>query len=516
VAGNRDVEPVAAIIAVVLTRRVTWVIGLLALVSAARLLPVARAAAPYNPSDPTQAAEYQRALDLGVKAYVYGYPLLDTNRVFLTSTSVNVPDGAGGGPVNQFSHFRRLTNPSDKTVVAPNHDTLYSMAWLNLRPQPIVVHMPVVRGRFAVFELVDPYTENFANIGHVGLPAGNYAVVPPGWHGRLPRGVKKLQSPYTRVWIIGRTYIKGPADTPNVVRIQNTYSLTPLNRWGTHYRPKRAIHPKRRTKRYTIPGTAAGQNPLAFFDALGDQLKQFRPPAADRPLLRQLATVGIGPGLHPISNAGLDAATRQGLHDAVAAGYKQVTADLQTSFLTIAPKHNGWLVSRTGRYGTDYETRALVDRIGLGAPVSSLAIYPFTVTDTNLHPLTGSQRYVAHFPAKDLPFPVRAFWSMTMYDPSGFFVPNKAHVYLINNRTRLYYNSDGSLDIYIQPTAPHNKIQRLAWLPSPGANKSFRLIMRLYEPVNVSGIISGSSWQPPTVLPCLPSGKTSAGTACAS
>ena len=497
------------------TRRLVWAVGLLALLAAARALPETSAAAAYDPNDPAQAAEYQRALDLGVQAYVYGYPLLDTNRVFLTSTSVNVPNGAGAGPVNQFSHIRRLANPSDKTVVAPNHDTLYSMAWLDLRSQRIVVHMPVVRRRFVVFELVDPYTENFANIGSVGRPPGNYAVTPPGWQGRLPKGVRRIRSAYTRVWIIGRTYIRNAADTPNVVRIQNQYSLTPLNKWGTNSRPPRPKHTHTKPKKHTVPGPAPGPNPLAFFDSLGDQLKQFPPPARDRPLLRQLATVGIGPGMDPSTNGSLDAATRQGLHDAIAAGAQQVMADLQKLFLSIAPKHNGWLVARTGTYGTDYSGRAVTDRIGLGAPLSRLAIYPFTITDSNLHPLSGANRYVAHFPASDFPFPARAFWSMTMYDSSGFFVPNEAHIYLVNNRTRLHYNRDGSLDIYIQPNPPRNAIQRRDWLPSP-AGKAFRLIMRLYKPIDVGGIIRGSSWEPPTVLPCLPSGRTSAGTACAS
>ena len=102
-----------------------------------------------------------------------------------------------------------------------------------------------------------------------------------------------------------------------------------------------------------------------------------------------------------------------------------------------------------------------------------------------------------------------------MYDSNGSLVPNGAHVYLINNCTRLHYNRDGSLDIYIQPAAPHNTAERLAWLPSP-AGKPFRLIMRLYQPVDIPGILSGESWQPPTVLPCLPDGRTADGTACAS
>ncbi len=494
--------------------RVAWLAVIAALVMLARAVPLAGATAPYNPGDPAQAAEYQRALALGVQAYVYGYPLLDTNRVFMTSTSVNVPNGAGAGPVNQFSNIRRLTDPSDRTVVAPNHDTLYSIAWLKLEPQPIVVHMPAVK-RFVVFELLDPYTSNFALIGSVGRRPGDYAVVGPRWRGRLPRGVKQIRSPYTRVWIIGRTYIENAADTPNVVRIQNRFSLTPLNRWGRRYRPARPIHVHRQVHRYSVPGTGPGQDPLAFFDALGDQLKTFTPPAADRPLLRQLATVGIGPGLHPSADHSLGAPTIQGLHDAVAAGAKQVTSDLQTSYATVAPRHNGWLVSRTGSYGTDYALRAVVDKIGLGAPTPQLAIYPFTITDKNFRPLTGANRYVAHFAAHDLPFPARAFWSLTMYDSNGFFVPNRAHVYLINNRTPLYYNRDGSLDIYIQPTAPRSANERRAWLPSP-AGKPFRLIMRLYEPVNIAGILSGHSWQPPTVLPCLPDGKTADGTQCAS
>src|SRR5581483_4393954 len=451
---------------------------------------------------------------LGTEAYVYGIPLLDTNRVFLTGTSVNVPNGKGGGPVNQFSHVRRLANPADKTVVAPNHDTLYSMAWLDLTRQPMVMHMPVVHGRFVVFELVDPYTENFANIGSVGYPAGNYAVVPPGWHGRLPRNVKRIHSPYSRVWVIGRTYIKNAADTPNVVRIQNRYSLTPLNKWGTKYTPPRPKHVNLTPTNFAIPGTEAGADPLQFFDALGDQLKRFPPPARDRPLLKQLATVGIGPGRHPSSEPGLDASTRTGLRDALAAGETQVNTDLTAMFATGAAKDNGWLVARTGRYGTDYAGRALVDKVGLGAPVSSLAIYPFTVTDRNLQPLTGAKRYVAHFSTKYLPFPVRSFWSLTMYDSNGFFVPNSAHVYLINNRSSVRYNTDGSLDLYIQPNAPASAEQRRNWLPSP-AGRAFPLIMRLYKPINVAGILAGTSWRPPTVLPCLPDGKTSEGVACA-
>ncbi|HSO99681.1 MAG TPA: DUF1254 domain-containing protein [Solirubrobacteraceae bacterium] len=481
--------------------------------AAAALLLVGLGALPPAAATPGSAA-YQQALRLGPQAYVYGYPLLDTERAFRTSTSTNVPNGSGAGPVNQFSHFRRLANPLDRTVVAPNHDTLYSMAWLDLRRGPVVLQMPVVHNRFTVMELLDPYTENFAAVGSVGHRPGSYAVEGPGWHGRLPRRVHAIRAPYDRVWVIGRTYIRDAADAPNVGRIQNQYRLTPLSAWGTAYRPPRPRHLITRPTAHTVPGTLAGSDPLAFFDALGDELHRFPPPLRDRPLLSRLAAVGIGPGRHP-SRESLSADVRRGLDDALAAGAAEVKADTQRSFLTGAPAHNGWLVSSLGTYGTNYAERAEVDAIGLGAPRAYLAMYPFTITDRDLHPLTGADRYVAHVDRRYLPFPARAFWSLTLYDAHGYLVRGAAHVYLINDRSPTVRNPDGSLDIYIQPHAPAEARQRRNWLPSP-AGLGFRLIMRLYEPVDIPGILSGRTWQPPTVLPCLPSGRTSAGVACPS
>ncbi|HMD56705.1 MAG TPA: DUF1254 domain-containing protein [Solirubrobacteraceae bacterium] len=71
-----------------------------------------------------------------------GEPLLDMQRVYQSLTSVTVPDHQGDAPVSQFSHFTDLANTKEGVVVAPNADTLYSIAWLALTPEPIVVHVP--------------------------------------------------------------------------------------------------------------------------------------------------------------------------------------------------------------------------------------------------------------------------------------------------------------------------------------------------------------------------------------
>ena len=189
--------------------------------------------------------EYEQALSVGTEAYVYGQPLMDMQRVYQDLTSVTVPDHVGDAPVNQFSHFTDLANTKEGIVVAPNADTLYSIAWLQLSPQPIVLHIPASPGRFNVVPLMTPYTENFANIGEgaSGMMApGDYVIATGKKYEGVEevQGMKVIHSPYERVWIIQRTLVKNHEDLPNAAAIQNETKLVPLNKWkkeGLNYQP---------------------------------------------------------------------------------------------------------------------------------------------------------------------------------------------------------------------------------------------------------------------------------------
>jgi hypothetical protein len=486
----------------------------------------APASAAYDASDPVQQAQYDAAFTLAAQGYEYGIPLLNMDRTFRTSTSVNVSNGRGGGPVNQFNHFTRLADAKDRTVVAPNSDTLYSMAWLDLSKGPVVVHTAKGTKRFHVLELLSPYEENFANIGS---PAhsygdGDYLVAPKGWKGRMPKGLKKISSPYTRVWIIGRTLVYGQADVKHVRKIQDTYRIVPLKKWNLKkpyaYTPPKPKKPDRTINDAHVPGTATGEDAAIFFDALGDQLKRFPPPKADTPMLAKLKTLGIGPGLHPVAGGTLTDAQLQAMRDAVTQGPAKMNSNFVNKYLEKFDALNGWLATRTGTYGTDYTTRATVDKVGLGAPLPWVAVYPLALFDHTRAPLTGARRYVAHFTSQTSHPPVKFFWSMTLYDNDGFFVDNVKNRYLVNDRSRLRYNSDGSLDIYIQPTMPTDPTQARNWLPSPPASsttRGFRLLMRLYglSDSAIEGVVSGSGWHGPSLLPCADDGTTSAGIACA-
>ena len=64
-------------------------------------------------------AEYDRGLELGTQAYKYGLPLVTMNKTYKNQTSIDVSNGEGFGPVNQFNPVRELTDPEDRSVVAP-------------------------------------------------------------------------------------------------------------------------------------------------------------------------------------------------------------------------------------------------------------------------------------------------------------------------------------------------------------------------------------------------------------
>ena len=192
-----------------------------------------------------------------------------------------------------------------------------------------------------------------------------------------------------------------------------------------------------------------------------------------------------------------------------------VKASIQEAFVP----HNGWLVAGLGNYGTNYLKRVEADRLGVGAPTPNLSIYPLALTDRNGVKLNGLEsRYVVHFPAGDFPMPVQAFWSLTMYESSGFFVANALERFTLGDRSNLQFNSDGSLDIYVQTAEPTNEAQRDNWLPAPAGG--FQMIMRLYgvPEATIPQILEGgpANWQTPTILPCLESGATAAGWECAS
>ena len=216
---------------------------------------------------------------------------------------------------------------------------------------------------------------------------------------------------------------------------------------------------------------------LHFFDRLGHLLKRFPAPKPTGRSSGSWRRSASARARGRLQTGRLSADTKQGMIDAVAAGPGVIQTEVTVRYLTEAPEHNGWLVLPTGRYGTDYAHRALVTQVGLGALTPSEAIYPVAQTDGTLAPL-GRLRTITSSTSTRAAPPVDAFWSLTLYDSSGFFVPNAIDRWALNDRSDLAFNPDGSLDLYVQRAPPSDPAKAKNWLPSPGG-AAFRLTMRL-------------------------------------
>src|SRR5258708_23145482 len=172
----------------------------------------------------------QEAYEIGVEAYTYFYPLvlMDVTRC----QAVNVEPGKafGRGPMNTFTHVPIFPPDDFRDVVRPNFDTLYSIAWLDLRKEPMVVAAPDTQGRYYMLPMLDMWTDVFACPGKrtTGTGANRFAVVPPGWKGKLPVDIVPIDAPTYYVWLIGRTQTNGPKDYEAVHKVQDGFTVVPL------------------------------------------------------------------------------------------------------------------------------------------------------------------------------------------------------------------------------------------------------------------------------------------------
>ncbi len=460
--------------------------------AATSALCLALLAPPASALTASPSVEYAAAYRIGLEAYVYGLPLLTTNKTFLTMTSSDVSQGTFG-PVNTFNSNRGANNATSTAVVAPGATSLSSIAWLDLTAGPQVLHVPKVTGHAFVLALIDPYTTNLVNLGSASrTPPGDYVVRDPSQRSvTLPPGVHALDVDYSRIWVIGSTQLKGPSDVPAVNAIQDGYTLTSLADFvsGTAASTPAATQPS--ITEFAVPGG------LQFFDTLGQLLEQFPPPSRDDPALRSFATVGIGPGLTPSQNTHLSPDTLSGLAAAATDGPAQVKRDTVALSAADFDQHNGYLLGGFGRYGTDYVRRAVISQIGLGAFVAEQAVYAMAWTDHRRRALNGSQRYVVHLPE---PPPTREGWSLTVYDLNGALMPNPINRFALTDTSMLSRNADGSVDIYVQAREPRSTERRRNWLPVT-AGQGFEVVWRLFapNPTDITGILTGRGWQPPAI-----------------
>lgn len=445
-----------------------WIAGI-ALVTSAGAIGAQPGFAPPSTANTTEAATRAPTRQIQT-AFEFAFPVYEMMRVRSQFLSKE------GRAVNQLYNRKVLSGAGDRQVTAPNNDTLYSSAWLDLSGPPVLLDIPAMGSRYHSIELMDLFTDAFAVLGSRTDHgrAGRYMIVGPRWHGKPPAGVKLVRAPTNDVWLIGRTLINGPEDLAAAQAAQGGLRLvasgTPAESraFATHI-PERP-------------------SPAEFLDVVNAALARGPLPRVHQTRLARFAAAGIRVGKSGVF-ASLPSSEQSEWQRAMPIMY----ADLANAFATIGMEKGTWRQPAPGlaEFGQDDRYRSIVALGGLAALPLSEATYRMARVDQNAVGLDGHNSYELKLPAQ---IPVDGFWSVTLYqsDENGrwFFYPNDLGRYSIGNRTsNLVRDPDGGVTIRIQ----NAKFDGGNWLPAP--NGPFRLSFRAYLPR--PDMVSGRFQLPP-------------------
>lgn len=435
----------------------------------------------------------QEAQQIAEDVYIYGYPLITMEMTRRVMTNVTEVTG-NRAPMGHLARSRAYPTAAFKDVTAPNADTLYTTAWIDVAEEPWVLSLPDSHDRYYLFPMLDGWTDVFQVPGKrtTGTGPQKYAITGPGWKGTLPEGVKEYKSPTGMVWVLGRIYCTGtPEDYAAVHQMQDEISLLPLSSYGNPYTPPAGKVDPAIDMKTAVRDQVNGFDTAAYFNLLATLMKDNPPAEADAPMVAKMAKLGIAPG-KPFEFDKLDPAVQTALKNVPKESFGKIMAHFKS-----AGQHvNGWLFTTgTGVYGTDYLQRALITAIGLGANRPQDAVYPTSEADADGNPYSGANKYVMHFAKGELP-PVNGFWSLTMYNAEYFFVDNPLNRYTLSARNDLKKNADGSVDLYLQTENPGPEKQS-NWLPAPAGK--FIPMLRLYWPKETPPSIIDGTWKIPAV-----------------
>jgi len=432
------------------------------------------------------------------EAFIYGLPIV-MNYAVMNEFAIDKNSGQYKAPFNAMFNDTRVFTYKDTAVVTPNSDTPYSMAWLDLRAEPMVISVPAVeKKRYYSVQLIDGNAYNYGYIGSraTGTDPGDYLVVGPDWKRDKPAAIRKIfQSTTPFALTIFRTQLFHDGDMPNVVKVQAGYKVQPLSAFLKKPAPPAA------PKINFLPATTADIK--ANFYAYLDAALEFVPLTPEnRDIRAKLTRIGIGPG-KAFEFKDLSLEHKAAVLLAMRAGDDKVDNYLATGMKI----RNGWrigsLFGDRAFYKGDWLKRAAAAKGGIYGNDAVEAMYPMTRVDATGEPLDGSKHnYTLTFPAGQLP-PVNAFWSVTMYDgKTQLLIKNPINRYLINSPmlSQMNKNADGSLTIYIQKDSP-GKARETNWLPAP--NDLSYLVMRLYWPKTEAPSVlpaGTGSWSPPGIV----------------
>jgi hypothetical protein len=465
--------------------------------------------------------------EIAKKAAIWAYPIVENYRSIYKLT-IDSSNASYKGPMNEIHHVRNVASPDDTVFVTPNSDTPYSYLIMDLRTEPLVVTMPDItsfasatgKDRYYSLQLIDLYTFNFDYLGtRRGQRGGTYIIAGPDWNEEEseeitsilksetnPEGIidEIIKSETNLVFSLFRTQLFDPNskdDLTIVNEIQDQYNVETLSEVMKKPAPESA--PNISYPRIDDSGPDNGEKLDPKFFEYVNFLLQFCPThSTEVELHEQFKTIGIGEDFSTFPPAGVSAEWVNALNEGSAIGMNTIveTAEKTPTSLGIFGTREQLLSDFHKDYNHQnngdepgYLNRAMGAFMGIYGNSDAEAVYPVYLQDSEEQPLNASKH---NYELKlELPMPVEAFWSVTMYDGlTKFLVANDLNRYLINSSMTLTPNEDQeTITLYLQNESPGEE-KESNWLPAP-AGPMF-VVMRLYRPQYE--VVSGD-WKPPVI-----------------
>ncbi len=377
-----------------------------------------------------------------------------------------------------FSYNAIKYNPlGSADFVNPNFDVAYLEAWVAVDENtPAILEVPEVRGRYYTAQILDEWGEVVANINERIFPSkpfGKFALLKPGSHADIPADASPIYLHSSKAKLLGRVERKG--DDEGAVRLQKQFKLSSA---GT---PRIADPPAIPTfNNETLIG-------VEIFDDLDGKLSSALDVSPNAASMQQKArAVAAYAGSSPDARAAIDAQI------------KKIVPDFRVYAVTqSAPTREHWTGGMSaGNYGANFWLRTSVNYAGIWANSIDEVTYFVASSDSEGQPLNGSNSYVIHFPAENLPDKVvGAYWSVILVSvPDYRVVPNSLNRFNFNNHSPLQKEADGSLKIGLGAKQTEG-VPESNWLPAP-EGKPFSLTFRTYVPKD---IVRRGQWQPAAV-----------------
>ena len=428
-----------------------------------------------NPNTPEAIAE---------QAFIYGLPLVLVDLTKQKDTN-HIEASSEGAPVNQLCNKLHFPTYEDTSVVRPNCDTYYSIAFFDLKAEPMVLTVPKTEGLYYMLPVLDAFTNCVS--GSPGTrtgekSGGSYLITGPDYNPTEQPDpslfVNRLDCSTNMAWLIGRFQVNDD-NTPRskaVSDLMGRITLMPLSAFqaGNGYTPPPGtLHePLERT-----PNNAVKHMSITdYFTRLNALLVDNPPNPADADAMALFAQIGVGPNAEPSFaelSAGFDMARLDLIPRATLKALDAASSSAQTAWSPL-------IGDFVANYGTDYTARAMVAYVGLGANLCVDAVYYKTEVDADGQQLNSANQYTFTLAADNMP-PVGAFWSLTLYNTAGNFIDATPNGIGHSVENPLIPNADGSITIYIQCDAPVAADMVNNWLPAP-PSEDFNLIFRAYYP----------------------------------